>query len=61
MNRTATVSVGERPKRLDVYLTTHTSDLSRAAIQRLIEKGAVTVNGKRPKPSQKVKPGDKRR
>jgi len=52
------VSVGERPKRLDVYLTTHTSDLSRAAIQRLIEKGAVTVNGKRPKPSQKVKPGD---
>jgi len=44
-----------------VYLTTHTSDLSRAAIQRLIEKGAVTVNGKRPKPSQKVKPGDKRR
>ena len=58
MQRATTVSAGEHPKRLDVYLSTHTADLSRAAIQRLIEKGAVTVNGKRPKPSQKVKPGD---
>ena len=58
MQRFTTVSAGESPKRLDVYLSTHTADLSRAAIQRLIEKGAVTVNGKRPKPSQKVKPGD---
>jgi 23S rRNA pseudouridine1911/1915/1917 synthase len=53
-----TVSAGETPKRLDIFLSTHTADLSRAAIQRLIEKGAVTVNGKRPKPSQKIKPGD---
>jgi 23S rRNA pseudouridine1911/1915/1917 synthase len=52
------VSAGETPKRLDIFLSTHTADLSRAAIQRLIEKGAVTVNGKRPKPSQKIKPGD---
>lgn len=58
MQRFTTVSAGEHPKRLDVYLSTHTADLSRAAIQRLIEKGAVTVNGKRPKPAQKVKPGD---
>ncbi len=58
MQRVSTVSAGEHPKRLDVYLSTHTADLSRAAIQRLIEKGAVTVNGKRPKPAQKVKPGD---
>jgi len=58
VNRVTTVSAGEHPKRLDVYLSTHTADLSRAAIQRLIEKGAVAVNGKRPKPSQKVKPGD---
>ena len=58
MQRFTTVSAGEHPKRLDVYLSTHTADLSRAAIQRLIEKGAVTVNGRRPKPSQKVKPGD---
>ena len=58
MQRFTTVSAGEHPKRLDVFLSTHTADLSRAAIQRLIEKGAVTVNGKRPKPSQKIKPGD---
>lgn len=58
MQRFSTVSAGEHPKRLDVYLSTHTADLSRAAIQRLIEKGAVTVNGKRPKPAQKIKPGD---
>ncbi len=58
MNRLVTVSAGETPKRLDLYLSTHTADLSRAAIQRLIDKGAVTVNGKRPKASQKIKPGD---
>jgi 23S rRNA pseudouridine1911/1915/1917 synthase len=58
VNCSVTVSAGENPKRLDLYLSTHTADLSRAAIQRLIEKGAVTVNGKRPKPSQKVRPGD---
>ncbi len=58
MQRFTTVSAGEHPKRLDVFLSTHTADLSRAAIQRLIGKGAVTVNGKRPKPSQKIKPGD---
>ena len=57
MNRLVTVSSGESPKRLDVFLSTHTADLSRAAIQRLIEKGAVTVNGKLPKPSQKIRPG----
>ena len=58
MPRCVIVSAGETPKRLDIFLSTHTADLSRAAIQRLIEKGAVTVNGKRPKPSQKIKPGD---
>jgi 23S rRNA pseudouridine1911/1915/1917 synthase len=58
VNHLVTVSAGETPKRLDVFLSTHTADLSRAAIQRLIEKGAVTVNGKQPKPSQKVRPGD---
>jgi 23S rRNA pseudouridine1911/1915/1917 synthase len=58
VQRFVTVSAGETPKRLDIFLSTHTADLSRAAIQRLIEKGAVTVNGKRPKPSQKIRPGD---
>ena len=53
-----TVSAGEAPKRLDVFLSTHTAGLSRAAAQRLIEQGVVTVNGRPAKPSLKIKPGD---
>lgn len=53
-----TVSSGEQPKRLDVFLSNHTSGLSRAAVQRLIGHGAVTVNGKAAKASLKIKPGD---
>ena len=58
MNQTLTISAGETPKRLDLFLSNHTADLSRAAIQRLIEKGAVTVNGKPAKASLKIRPGD---
>lgn len=58
INEVLTVSAGEHPKRLDIYLSSHTSGLSRAGVQRLIENGAVTVNGKRPKPSLKIRAGD---
>ncbi len=58
MNQVLTVSAGEHPKRLDLFLSGHTSGLSRAGVQRLIENGAVTVNGRRPKPSLKIRPGD---
>src|SRR5437867_13436190 len=58
MTRRVTVSAGETPKRLDVFLSTHTAGLSRAAAQRLIEQGVVTVNGRPAKPSLKIKPGD---
>jgi 23S rRNA pseudouridine1911/1915/1917 synthase len=58
MTQALTVSAGEHPKRLDVFLSGHTSGLSRAGVQRLIEKGAVTVNGKHAKPSLKIRPGD---
>ena len=58
MQHLTKVSAGENPKRLDVFLSTHTADLSRSAVQRLIEKGAVTVNGKPAKPSLKIRPGD---
>ncbi len=58
MTRRVTVSAGETPKRLDVFLSTHTASLSRAAVQRLIGQGAVTVNGRPAKPSLKIKPGD---
>src|SRR2546425_9374736 len=56
--RRVTVSAGEAPKRLDIFLSTHTAGLSRAAAQRLIEQGVVTVNGRPAKPSLKIKPGD---
>src|SRR2546425_3878363 len=56
--RRVTVSAGETPKRLDVFLSTHTAALSRAAAQRLIEQGIVAVNGRPAKPSLKIKPGD---
>src|SRR5437867_5722622 len=58
MTRRVTASAGETPKRLDVFLSTHTASLSRAAVQRLIGQGAVTVNGRPAKPSLKIKPGD---
>ena len=58
MTRRVTVSAGETPKRLDVFLSSHTAGLSRAAVQRLIGQGAVTVNGRPAKPSLKIKPGD---
>ena len=58
MTRRVTVSAGEAPKRLDIFLSTHTAGLSRAAAQRLIEQGVVTVNGRPAKPSLKIKPGD---
>jgi 23S rRNA pseudouridine1911/1915/1917 synthase len=58
MTQVQTVSTGEHPKRLDVFLSNHTSGLSRAAVQRLIEHGAVTVNGKAAKASLKIRPGD---
>jgi 23S rRNA pseudouridine1911/1915/1917 synthase len=58
MNEILTVSAGEHPKRLDIFLSSHTSGLSRAGVQRLIENGAVMVNGKQPKPSTKIRGGD---
>lgn len=44
--------------RIDAYLASRTKD-SRVALQRLIENGKVLVNGKKIKPSYKVKSGDK--
>ena len=49
----------EKPKRLDVFLANRERDLSRSAIQRLIEKGRVQLNGMPVRASQKIKPGDR--
>src|SRR5215475_1094321 len=44
--------------RLDVYLASVCSDLSRSRIQKLIEKGAVRVSGAAGRRSQSVHSGD---
>ncbi len=45
-------------KRLDKYLVDRVPFLSRTQIQRLIEENAVTVNGRTPKSSTKLRKGD---
>ncbi|MFO0875597.1 MAG: RluA family pseudouridine synthase [Phycisphaerales bacterium] len=45
-------------KRLDRYLVDRIPFLSRTALQRLIDEGAVTVNGRPPKASTKLRAGD---
>jgi len=45
--------------RLDVYLTSKLSELSRSYVSKLIEAGNITACGKNVKPGYKLKPGDK--
>ena len=56
-----TLHVGHsiRERRLDKYLHGRFSNLSRHFIQNAIKQGAVKVNGKIAKQSQKLSPGDK--
>lgn len=44
--------------RLDKYLTSRITFMSRSQLQRLIEGGGVLVNGRQPKPSTKLGSGD---
>lgn len=44
--------------RIDSYLSGKNQELSRVAIQRLIEKEKILVNGKKTKPSYKIQKGD---
>ena len=53
------ITSGEQPKRLDVFLVNRERDISRSALQRLIELGRIRINDAVVKPSQKIKPGDK--
>jgi 23S rRNA pseudouridine1911/1915/1917 synthase len=53
------VTSGEQPKRLDIFLVNRERDLSRSALQRLIELGRIRINDQVVKASQKIKPGDK--
>jgi 23S rRNA pseudouridine1911/1915/1917 synthase len=49
---------GQRPLRLDVYLTTALLNATRTKVQKAIAEGMVTVNGRTAKTSRKVQPGD---
>jgi len=53
------VTSGEQPKRLDVFLANRERDISRSALQRLIEMGRIRLNDQVVKASQKIKPGDR--
>ena len=52
------VTTGETRKRLDQFLVHHERNVSRSAIQRLIELGRIRVNARVVKPSHNIKPGD---
>jgi 23S rRNA pseudouridine1911/1915/1917 synthase len=58
MERVMTVSAGQAPRRIDVFVSTQTANLSRAAAQRWIDGGLITVNGRRTKPARLIRPGD---
>ena len=53
------VTSGEQPKRLDIFLVNRERDVSRSALQRLIELGRIRVNDEVVKPSLKIRPGDR--
>ncbi len=52
---TLTVSLEDATQRLDQYLATQISEVSRARVQQLIEKGEVLVNGAAAKASLRLK------
>jgi len=52
------VASGDDAARLDRFVTDRLPDTSRSFVQRLIEAGAVRVNGELPRPSQRVTTGD---
>ncbi len=58
MPRVTTVPAGQSPRRLDVFVSAQNARLSRASAQRWIDSGLITVNGRRAKPAQRVRPGD---
>ena len=58
MQRVTLVPAGQSPRRLDIFLSTQSARLSRAAAQRWIAGGLVTVNGRRAKAAQRIRGGD---
>ncbi|RCK77867.1 MAG: Ribosomal large subunit pseudouridine synthase D [Candidatus Ozemobacter sibiricus] len=61
MNRRVewTIAPDQAGRRLDLALAAHLTELSRSMVQELIKNGAVTVDGKPGKPSQKLRGGER--
>lgn len=59
MNKQIIVNNIDGKTRLDAYISSSNLELSRTAVQRLLEEKKITVNGKPEKPSYKVVEGDK--
>lgn len=55
---TAAPEEDEIGKRIDVYIAEYKEELSRSRVQKLIENGLVTVNGKNVKSNYKLRKGD---
>jgi len=55
---TAAPETDEIGKRIDVYISSYKDELSRSQVQKLIENGLVTVNGKTTKNNYKLRKGD---
>ncbi len=53
------ITSGEQPKRLDLFLVNREREISRSALQRLIELGRIRINDQVVKASHKIKPGDR--
>jgi len=53
-----TLTAKDSAARLDRFVVEALPELSRGAVQRLIEDGAVTVNGKPSKAAYRIRPGD---
>lgn len=52
---TLTTAKKQIPERIDQYLTREIKNASRTKVRKAIDEGHVTINGKKVKPSQKVK------
>jgi 23S rRNA pseudouridine1911/1915/1917 synthase len=56
--RKFTASAEDAGRRLDLYLASRITDISRTRIQELIEEGHVRVGGRLARPAQRVMPGE---
>ena len=51
------ISSGQTPERLDTFLTNNIRNATRTKVQKAIDEGFVTINGKPSKANKKIQPG----